>query len=416
MNPGTAEVCDGKDNDCNGLVDDGISVVDAFPDLDGDGFGDDAGKVTSCSPPPDFVGVGGDCDDTDPEVNPGAEEVCNGKDDNCNSLIDEEIQEVIFFLDQDGDGFGDDGSSVSDCEQPPGFSPLGGDCDDLNQNVNPGAPEGLDGLDNDCDGLVDEGFPAELCQDARPLEPGLFPGDNALADDEPGLPPLCQVLTKDLWYSFSNDSTCEQSVVLSLCAQDGGAASFDGVIAVFEGDCGALVPVACDDDTCGQDPRVEFAAQPGTDYLIAVGTANGAPGGPFTLSVAATAAAVEVVGVSCPDPGLALSATAPFLGGTSTFDLTGAEPSSAGLLLFGVAADPPFLALPPSGCEVFLLPAPLDVLAVLFTDAAGDAAAQVALPDDPSLDCAAIGLQAFVAAPVLGGLQHSNGLKLVLGV
>lgn len=102
-------------------------------DLDEDGFGDPASEWC------DYPQL--DCDDSDPEVNPHAAEVCNGIDDDCNGLIDD--------VDADGDGY-----VAGACG--------GDDCDDTNFNVNPGVTEGccdpancFDRVDNDCDGLID---------------------------------------------------------------------------------------------------------------------------------------------------------------------------------------------------------------------------------------------------------------------
>ena len=78
----------------------------------------------------------GDCDDTDPEVHPGAFEVINNKDDNCNGTKDEEFDET---LDQDFDG----------------FAPADGDCYEGDPNINPSMEEKLNGYDDDCDGIID---------------------------------------------------------------------------------------------------------------------------------------------------------------------------------------------------------------------------------------------------------------------
>ena len=87
IHPDATEVCDGLDNDCNGIIDvnDAIDTSTWFKDGDGDGYGDPAGELATCSQPPGFVADGTDCDDADPATNPGAAEVCSdGADNNCN--------------------------------------------------------------------------------------------------------------------------------------------------------------------------------------------------------------------------------------------------------------------------------------------------------------------------------------------
>ena len=111
--PGAEELCDGRDNNCDGQKDEG------FEDADGDGS-------ASCV----------DCDDSDPATHPGAEETCDRVDNDCNGLIDEDF-------DRDVDGW-------TTCDEPVP------DCDDLDKDTNPGEDERCDnGADDDCDGLVD---------------------------------------------------------------------------------------------------------------------------------------------------------------------------------------------------------------------------------------------------------------------
>jgi len=95
-----------------------------------------------------------DCDDDDRDVFPGADEVCDGKDNNCDGDTDEGLTET-YYTDSDLDGYGEEASAVDACEQPTGSTRVGGDCDDVNADINPEADEICDGLDNDCDGVAD---------------------------------------------------------------------------------------------------------------------------------------------------------------------------------------------------------------------------------------------------------------------
>lgn len=88
-----AEVCGGGDEDCDGMIDEAGAVgsMAYYPDVDLDNYGDDAGLMMLCTMPPTgrWVMRGGDCDDTNRQINPGRGETCNGRDDNCNGLVDE---------------------------------------------------------------------------------------------------------------------------------------------------------------------------------------------------------------------------------------------------------------------------------------------------------------------------------------
>ena len=95
-----------------------------------------------------------DCDDNDPAVYPGATEVCNSLDDDCDEEVDEELA-TLWYADGDGDGFGDPAAARETCQTPIGHVTNADDCDDNNNQIFPGNEETCDFIDNDCDGLVD---------------------------------------------------------------------------------------------------------------------------------------------------------------------------------------------------------------------------------------------------------------------
>jgi len=94
-----------------------------------------------------------DCDDADAAVNPGAQEVCDSIDNDCDGAVDD--LDVLRYRDLDGDGHGDPDISVSGCTAPADYVASGDDCNDSAPTVSPSAEELCDGIDNDCDGVVD---------------------------------------------------------------------------------------------------------------------------------------------------------------------------------------------------------------------------------------------------------------------
>lgn len=135
---------------------------------------------------------GGDCNDADPGIRPGALESCNGIDDDCNGEVDEEAQDAqTWFLDADGDGYGDSSEYVQACQPPsPTWVATGNDCDDSNEDRYPTASETpYDGVDQDCDGVdltdvdgdgVAGGPEGDDCDDGSS---GVFPGAGETWDD-----------------------------------------------------------------------------------------------------------------------------------------------------------------------------------------------------------------------------------------
>ena len=108
-------------------------------DADGDGYGEEE-----------------DCDEGNAEVNPGAIEICNQVDDDCDGLVDEDLMRQ-WWIDGDGDGYGWDGTPVEACEAPSGYADNNGDCDDTSASTNPAAIELCNQIDDNCDGTADDG-------------------------------------------------------------------------------------------------------------------------------------------------------------------------------------------------------------------------------------------------------------------
>jgi hypothetical protein len=130
VNPGADEVCNALDDDCDGEVDE-AGWVTLYRDFDRDGYGDVDYPDEGC-PGDGWVTDATDCHDAHAEINPGAKEICDGWDDDCDGVVPEDE------LDGDGDG-------IAACD---------GDCDDGDSAILPGVAEACDGVDTDCDGVV----------------------------------------------------------------------------------------------------------------------------------------------------------------------------------------------------------------------------------------------------------------------
>jgi hypothetical protein len=117
-----------NDDDCGGYKCNVGNKTDNYGvgcvDRDMDGFSPDPLGLLNCGD--------SDCDDNDPDTYPGAPELCDGLDNNCDGIIPSDE------IDDDNDGY-------TECE---------GDCNDNDDTIYPGAPEICDGKDNDCDGII----------------------------------------------------------------------------------------------------------------------------------------------------------------------------------------------------------------------------------------------------------------------
>jgi hypothetical protein len=160
---GANEQCDGKDNDCDGEVDDNpVDGTTFYIDHDGDGYGAPSAlyAVYSCGDAPSgYVEDNTDCNDLAATAYPGADEVCDGIDNDCNDLVDVDDDNVLdagfFYPDSDGDGFGEEDALTKACVDLDGFIEVGGDCDDTREEVNPDQTEVCNnGLDDDCAEVV----------------------------------------------------------------------------------------------------------------------------------------------------------------------------------------------------------------------------------------------------------------------
>ncbi len=171
--PGAPQICDGINNDCNDPSWPYLPYGSSDVDADGDGF----------------LACGDDCDDTNASVYPGAPQICDGVNDDCNDPAWPAVSPNEADNDHD---------YVRICQ---------GDCDDTHSSVGPGFPEYCDGLDNDCNGIVDDGGAAALCDD-----------QNKCTDDKCIGEGGCQHVNSQAACDDGLDCTVNDSCISGVCA------------------------------------------------------------------------------------------------------------------------------------------------------------------------------------------------------
>ena len=271
--PGAVDVCDGVDNDCDGIPDNNPPVW--YLDSDNDQFGTGTG-VQACDAPEDHVADNSDCDDSDDTQFPGADELCNGEDDDCNDLVDDDpIDAIAYYPDVDNDGTGADDEVVYACEAPSGiYTEVPGDCDDSNAAINSAAAEVCDGLDNDCDDRIDEepptwytdadddgyGVTSSAVEQCEPPSPTAVQEGNDCDDTlntvNPGATEVCNDIDDDCNGSI-DDSVSEGIEWFADLDGDGFGDPESSQLACDQPDNTAERPFDCDDSDPAKNPTAE---------------------------------------------------------------------------------------------------------------------------------------------------------------
>ncbi len=324
IQPGATEACDGIDNNCNSMIDEGV-LTTYFRDMDMDGFGNPAVTQMACSQPTGYVtnntdcndnsalekpgqvwykdtdGDGyaetsaatlnqclrptgykaaseltsttGDCNDNNAAIKPGVAEVCDGIDNNCNSMIDEGAL-LTFYRDMDNDGFGNPAISQQACSAPVGYVTNNTDCNDNDALEKPGQ---VWYKDTDNDGYSNG---TSLTQCLRPMGYKVAAELTATSGDCEDSNPVLNPST--VWYKDTDNDNYSNGMTLTQCLQPMGYKLATALTAI-SGDCNDNdntifpgAPELCDgkDNNCNTETD-ENEAISGAWSAIGVGSAGG---------------------------------------------------------------------------------------------------------------------------------------------
>ncbi len=228
-----------------------------YTDNDQDGYAQGTGYTVACSQPKYYSTALGDCDDNDPTIHPGATEICNGRDDNCNGLIDEGLPTNTYCTDADGDGHGTaSGPKLTACRATRGFAPCDNDCNDNDPTIYPGAPELCNFRDDNCNSLIDEDF-GDTCGVGWCFRYGSVCSPGHCVPGQPARE-VCNGVDEDC------DGVIDNGTNLELCGQSGLVCSRG--VCIPSGEANAISPPAAhaEDASAGEGaPLLETTADGG---------------------------------------------------------------------------------------------------------------------------------------------------------